>query len=88
MKSHIEEKNHTVDFLYKFAPGVASNSFGIYVAKLAGINDKVLKRAEMKAEEFNITLDYLTHKVRNIRKWELLINFFNIINILLIFIYI
>lgn len=39
MKCNIEEEHQKVDFLYKFAPGVAPKSFGIYVAKLAGINE-------------------------------------------------
>jgi len=30
-----------VKFLYKFVPGVAPQSFGIYVAKMAGINVRV-----------------------------------------------
>jgi DNA mismatch repair protein MSH6 len=46
MTSHADEQAHTVDFLYKFRPGVAPQSFGIFVAKLAGINEKVLRIAK------------------------------------------
>lgn len=39
MKSSLEEgQEEKVKFLYKFVPGVAPQSFGIFVAKLAGIN--------------------------------------------------
>ena len=38
MKSDFESDQNKLHFLYKFAPGVAPQSFGIYVAKLAGIN--------------------------------------------------
>ena len=38
MKSSYEEHSDVVKFLYKFIPGVAPQSFGIYVAKMAGIN--------------------------------------------------
>jgi DNA mismatch repair ATPase MutS len=38
MKSNFEETSNRVNFLYKFEPGVAPQSFGIYVAKMAGIN--------------------------------------------------
>jgi DNA mismatch repair protein MSH6 len=42
MKSSYEEKSEEVKFLYKFVPGVAPKSFGIYVAKIAGINVRIL----------------------------------------------
>lgn len=34
-----------INFGFKFEPGVAEQSFGIHVARLAGINDQVLKMA-------------------------------------------
>jgi len=37
------------------------------VAKMAGINDKVLEIARTKSLEFNTKLDFLTKKVRDIR---------------------
>lgn len=41
MQSAYEESSDRVKFLYKFVPGVAPQSFGIYVAKMAGINVRV-----------------------------------------------
>jgi DNA mismatch repair protein MSH6 len=67
MKSSYEDHSDKVKFLYKFVPGVAPQSFGIYVAKLAGINDKVLEIAKTKSHEFNTKLDFLTKKVRDNR---------------------
>ena len=55
-------------FLYKFIPGVSPESFGIYVAKMAGIDSRVLKVAEQKANEFNTKLDILTKKVKASKK--------------------
>ena len=37
MKSSFEDHSDKIKFLYKFVPGVAPQSFGIYVAKLAGV---------------------------------------------------
>lgn len=42
MKSLYKEDENTVNFLYKFVEGVAPESFGIFVAKLAGINVKII----------------------------------------------
>jgi DNA mismatch repair protein MSH6 len=49
MKSTYEDDKDKVKFLYKFVPGVAPQSFGIQVAKMAGINDKVLEIAKTKS---------------------------------------
>lgn len=64
MQSAYEESSDRVKFLYKFVPGVAPQSFGIYVARMAGINDRVLEIAKKKSEQFNIKIDKLTKKVR------------------------
>jgi DNA mismatch repair protein MutS len=39
------EEGGTVKFLYKVEPGVADRSYGIHVAKLAGLPAEVVKRA-------------------------------------------
>lgn len=39
------EKNGTLVFLHKMLPGAADKSYGIHVAKLAGLPDNLLKRA-------------------------------------------
>jgi DNA mismatch repair protein MutS len=41
----VQEADNEVIFLHKIAPGNADKSYGIHVAKLAGIPDAVLKRA-------------------------------------------
>jgi len=50
----IESKDaaKTLKFLYKFQKGVATQSFGIFIAQLAGVNDSIIKRARQKAIEF------------------------------------
>jgi DNA mismatch repair protein MSH6 len=56
-----------VGFHYKFEPGEAKSSFGLYVAKMAGINDKVLKLAQAKSEQFGDRLSTLVLKVGNLQ---------------------
>jgi len=41
----VEERGHEIVFLHAIAPGRADRSYGIHVAKLAGIPDPVLRRA-------------------------------------------
>lgn len=41
----IAEKEGAVTFLYKIAPGSTDHSYGIHVAELAGVPDRVIKRA-------------------------------------------
>jgi DNA mismatch repair protein MutS len=41
----VQELDNEVIFLHKIAPGNADKSYGIHVAKLAGVPDAVLKRA-------------------------------------------
>ena len=42
MVSEITKDSDKIKFLYKFKKGVATESFGIHIAKLAGINEKVI----------------------------------------------
>lgn len=42
MDSDVDSKNHDIKFLYKFIEGVCPDSFGLHVAKLAGVNSKIL----------------------------------------------
>lgn len=46
------EENKEVIFLHKIKEGTADKSYGIYVAKLAGIPKKVIERAEVLLEQF------------------------------------
>lgn len=41
-----ERRGNQVDFLYRLIEGAASQSYGIYVAKLAGLPPKILQRSE------------------------------------------
>ena len=42
----VREENEDVTFLYKVVPGAAQKSYGIYVAKLAGMPSEVIDRAK------------------------------------------
>ena len=42
----VREENEDVTFLYKVVPGAAQKSYGIYVAKLAGLPSEVIDRAK------------------------------------------
>ena len=54
-------------FLYKFIEGECPSSFGLNVARLAGIPDKVLLLAKKKSLEFGNKLDELTIKANMLR---------------------
>lgn len=58
------EKKDEVMFLYKFVKGECEESFGINVARMAGIPEKVIERARKQAEEFNARLNVLTTKLK------------------------
>lgn len=47
----VAEENGNVVFLHKIARGSASRSYGIHVAKLAGIPDALLEQAQTKLKE-------------------------------------
>ena len=42
----ISEENGEIEFLRKIVPGGASKSYGIQVAKMAGLPNAVIKRSE------------------------------------------
>jgi DNA mismatch repair protein MSH6 len=55
MDSSVDEKTKDIKFLYKFKKGICPESYGIEVAKLAGIPNKIIERSkEIKDEN---TLD-------------------------------
>ena len=41
----VKEKGHSITFLRKIVPGAADKSYGIQVARLAGLPDEVVERA-------------------------------------------
>lgn len=47
----VAEENGTVVFLHKIVPGSASRSYGIHVAKLAGVPTLLLQNAQEKLDE-------------------------------------
>ena len=47
-------KTRAVQFLYKFVEGVAESSFGVGVAEMAGLPERVLIKAEQLALNFKI----------------------------------
>lgn len=48
--------NFSITFLYKLTLGMASRSFGMNVAKLAGIPDSVIQNAIQKSQELGLTM--------------------------------
>ncbi|KAG1753520.1 uncharacterized protein EDB91DRAFT_1098327 [Suillus paluster] len=52
MSTMLDDEKHELVFLYKLVDGVASSSFGTHVAKLAGVPEEVVKRAEIVSDDF------------------------------------
>lgn len=50
-------KEHNITFLYTLGEGACPASFGINVAKLAGLPDEVLSNAKTKSTEFEQQVD-------------------------------
>jgi DNA mismatch repair protein MSH6 len=64
MACRANEAQDEVVFLYKFQPGECPQSFGLNVARMAGIPRGVLDRARQKATQFSEKLNSLTSKVK------------------------
>jgi DNA mismatch repair protein MutS len=47
----VSEENGSIVFLHKIVEGPASRSYGIHVAKLAGVPENVLKSAQKKLDQ-------------------------------------
>ena len=45
MDSNVDEKTKDISFLYKFKKGICPESYGISVAKLAGLPESIIKMA-------------------------------------------
>ena len=65
LKVDVHEENGTVVFLHKVVEGVADKSYGLEVAKLAGIPDEVIKRAEEVFVELVKRIEESAHKRRS-----------------------
>ena len=70
MSSRANEAKDEVVFLYKFQPGECPQSFGINVARMAGIPKNVLEKAKVKALEFSDKLNKLTSNVKEKKQTE------------------
>ena len=55
MRIHVDEENKQITFLYKLEEGVAQGSFGMHCAKMCGISDKIIERAEVAARDWEHT---------------------------------
>jgi len=67
MACNVDPKSEHVTFLYKFQLGECPKSYGINVARLAGLPDKVLNNAKIMAEAFSKKLSFLAQKVRALK---------------------
>ena len=64
MAYRANETNDHVIFLYKFIQGECPMSFGLNVARMAGLPKSVLENARTRSEKFGTKLDNLTAKVK------------------------
>ena len=64
MSFKANDTNDHVVFLYKFAKGNCPMSFGINVARMAGIPKKALELAKAKSDNFNQQLDKIAAKIK------------------------
>ncbi len=77
----VKELKDTVLFLRKLVPGGSEHSFGIHVAKMAGMPQQVLHRANkmLKKLEKSHSSDELTGKIKSVQEEdELQLSFFNL----------
>ena len=75
----VKEKGEEVIFLRKIIPGSADESYGLYVAKLAGVPNSVVNRAKqiLKDLEKNITAEKAKDNNVQVVNDELQVNMFN-----------
>lgn len=55
MQIYVDDEERRITFLYKLEDGVAEGSFGMHCAAMCGISDRVIKRAEVAAKEWEHT---------------------------------
>ncbi len=82
----VKELKDNVLFLRKLVPGGSHHSFGIHVAKMAGMPQIVLQRAHKILErlEKSHSSEELSDKMKDIAKDELQLSFFNLDDPLLV----
>lgn len=64
MAFRANEEKDQVMFLYRFVKGECPMSFGINVARIAGIPKNVLNIAKRKSDEFGKQLTLLTQQIK------------------------
>lgn len=76
----IQENKNNVIFLRKLVAGGSEHSFGIYVAKLAGMPTKVVNRAKeiLKTLENSRSQDQNTENIRRVTEENLQLSFFQL----------
>ena len=76
----VKEMKDKVIFLRKLVPGGSEHSFGIYVAKLAGMPTAVVHRASkmLKQLEKNHTSEDIKEKLQNAKEDEMQLSFFQL----------
>src|SRR5690606_13461840 len=74
------EAKDTIIFLRKLVPGGSEHSFGIHVAKMAGMPQWVLKRAEevLKTLEKSPTNERISDQTKKITEDNLQLSFFQL----------
>lgn len=76
----VKEIKDDVLFLRKLVPGGSAHSFGIHVAKMAGMPQQVIRRANKILEklEQSHSSEALTDQMKSVAKDELQLSFFNL----------
>jgi len=74
----IKETQEDVLFLRKLVPGGSAHSFGIHVAKMAGMPQHVLRTAQIKLEHLEMRNGSQKSRSRATKESELQLSFFNL----------
>lgn len=76
----VKESNNNILFLRKLVPGGSEHSFGIHVAKMAGMPGTVLKRANevLKTLESSHVNEKISDKTRKITEENIQLSFFQL----------
>ena len=77
MSCELDQVKDEVKFLYKFIKGQASNSYGITIAKMAGLPKAVVELGREKAEFMNKEKRNISYEKSLIVKFNKLIEFLN-----------
>lgn len=73
MKYEVNGEKNEIQFLYKFEEGEADKSFGVNVAKKAGLPSELIAKAEEKSNEMNTEIQSLLKLQQYTQKYNELI---------------